>query len=74
MNWQGPANAKRGKAPAAEPFLWDSRDVMTVLGIGRTKLWELDREGLLGPKVYIGRNPKWQTANVQAYALKGDAA
>jgi hypothetical protein len=74
MNWQAPAAAKNGKAPVADAVLWSVRDCMNALGVGRTKLWELDKAGQLGPKVYIGVSPKWRVDNVLTYAAKGDVA
>jgi hypothetical protein len=74
MNSQSPIAAKNGKAPVAAPVLWGVRDVMSVLNCGRTKLWQLDKAGLIGRRIFIGRNPKWKVSAVLAYAEKGDVA
>jgi predicted DNA-binding transcriptional regulator AlpA len=73
MRGQGPETAGNRRAPVAAPVLWGIADVMSVLGVSRTTAWLLAKKGLLGPKVFIGRNPKWQVVNVMAYASKGDA-
>jgi len=63
-----------GKGPIAAPVLWGVRDVMSALNIGRTQVWQLDRDGLLGPKIYIGVAPKWRVSAIMAFAATGTAA
>src|SRR5437899_1841151 len=54
--------------PAAVPLLLDSRQVAYLLGIGRTKAFELIRRGEL-PVVRIGRCVRVSRAALELWAL-----
>ncbi len=49
--------------------LWTDKDVMSFLGIKRTKLWELTSMGEL-PRIKIGRENRYIPEDIYKWAKK----
>lgn len=52
-----------------QPQFLNSKQACKLLGIGRTKLWQLEKEGLLIP-ARVGRKLIYQSADIQALFKK----